>query len=323
MAEYSLNKSETISRLIYLWVFIESGLGGFLHLFHIPVTGWILGGFSIMINVFLAKYSQINFKIMLSAIGIVLLAKFSLSPFSPLGAYIAVLFQGLMAFFIFYLLKINRVSIYVYSIVVMIENAVQKPVMAYFIFGKKLWSSLQELLNSITTIFTNTIISIDLLFSIYLFTYILWAFIIAYIAILLLNSIKNYKLPEDFKFQNQNLHVDTTKKKHKSLNLWVIFILVLGFGSIFFIKQITLYYIVKTIFLIVVFVYILPYLLKIILCFYAKQQHQKITTIVNELPKIKSNFQNSFDYAKKNRGIHRIKEFLFLFFYLNIFYESE
>ena len=47
-------ENNTIFRLTMLWAFAEGGLGGIMHLLHIPMTGFIVGGISIIINVFIA-----------------------------------------------------------------------------------------------------------------------------------------------------------------------------------------------------------------------------------------------------------------------------
>ena len=104
------NKSALL-KLTYFWAFIEAGLGGLLHFLHIPITGFVVGGFAVVLIVLIAKYSNNNSRMIINALGLVLMIKFLLSPYSPYGAYIAVGFQGILAALIFSIGRINSLTI--------------------------------------------------------------------------------------------------------------------------------------------------------------------------------------------------------------------
>ena len=205
-------------RLIYLWAFVESGLGGLMHLFHIPLTGFVVGGFSILINVLLAKYTKIEIRTIFFAIGITLLIKFSFSPQSPPGAYLAVAFQGISAIMIFSIFNLNRVSILFYSIFVMIENAIQKPLVAYLILGetmtKELWKSILHFFPSQEHNEKIILVLAVLYFGIY----ILWAILLGWLSIIISERLESYHLPKDFSLK-LNVFPDS-ESSHSNAKIW-------------------------------------------------------------------------------------------------------
>ena len=81
-----------VERLTVLWALTESGLGGMMHAFRLPFTGLLVGGVAIILIIMLAHYSNNNVQQILKALIIVLIVKISVSPHSPLGAYLAVSF---------------------------------------------------------------------------------------------------------------------------------------------------------------------------------------------------------------------------------------
>src|SRR5678816_3467868 len=106
-----------IQRLTALWAFSESALGGVLHALQVPFTGLIVGGFAIIILTLIAWFAQGDLKKIFTSLLIVLIIKATVSPYTPLPAYIAVSFQGLMAFLLFRLMGINYISILLLSVI--------------------------------------------------------------------------------------------------------------------------------------------------------------------------------------------------------------
>jgi hypothetical protein len=211
-----IKDEKIIVRLTYFWAFVEVALGGFLHLFHLPFTGIIVGAFSIILNVLLAKYSRFDRLLMLKALGIVLAAKFILNPYSPFGAYVAVAFQGVLATFIFPFFGIKRWSILLFSLLTMLENAVQKPLLAFLFFQKEIRIGLEEI--SRKSLFFNDL-TFQILIGIYFFIYIFWSVIIANWAFSFSKKL------EDFELKNTGLEGDffTEKKNRKKSKLGFYF----------------------------------------------------------------------------------------------------
>ena len=133
-----------IHRLIALWALLESGLGGYMHALKIPFTGIVLGGSAVVILSLIAWFSDKPFKSLLRATLLVMLVKFTVSPQTSFAAYIAVGFQGLMAA-LFLSSRLPRfISLLLFFLLTMWESAMQKFILATLIFGKELWTALDE-----------------------------------------------------------------------------------------------------------------------------------------------------------------------------------
>lgn len=126
-------------RLIALWILVESFLGGILHGFKIPVTGLLVGGSAMICIIFIARYFPAKGSI-LKAMLVVASFKLMLSPQSPIAAYIAVFFQGLLG----ELLLRNRwrlVSSLGFGLITMLESAVQRILVLVILYGSHFWEA--------------------------------------------------------------------------------------------------------------------------------------------------------------------------------------
>lgn len=309
-------------RLIYLWAFVESGLGGLMHLFHIPLTGFVVGGFSVVINVLLAKYTKVEIRTMFLAIGITLLIKFSLSPQSPPGAYFAVAFQGISAIMIFFIFNLNRVSILFYSNFVMIENSIQKPLLAYLFLGdtmtKEIWNSILHFFPS----HEHNEKIILLLAVLYFGIYILWAVLVGWLSIIISERLESYHLPKDF---NLKLNVSPdSESSHSNAKIWKttsILLLVIACLIMLYFHLIQLHSLLRIILILAFFGFFLPAMFRLILRHYQKKNKNLLSEVISNLPEIQSKFIQSYKYSKSFNGFRRWKEFVFLVIYLNIVHE--
>lgn len=126
-------------RLIALWILVESVLGGILHGFKIPVTGLLVGGSAMICIIFIGRYFPAKGSI-LKAMLVVASFKLMLSPHSPVAAYIAVFFQGLMG----ELLLRNRwrlVSSMGFGLITMLESAIQRILVLVILYGSHFWEA--------------------------------------------------------------------------------------------------------------------------------------------------------------------------------------
>jgi hypothetical protein len=143
----------TLYRLTLLWAFAESGLGGVLHGLKIPVTGFVLGAFSVVIISLMASFASQPYRDILKATLLVLAIKFAVSPHSPVPAYVAVLFQGVAGACMFQLFKFRMATVLIFSVLVLVESALQKPLVATLIFGNELWQAIDALANQLLVFF--------------------------------------------------------------------------------------------------------------------------------------------------------------------------
>lgn len=312
--------NSTTLRLIYLWAFVESGLGGLMHLFHIPITGFVIGGFSIIINILLAKSSDKNYKILLSGIGLVLLIKFTLSPQSPAGAYVAVAFQGILSIVLFKIFSVNRISILIYSCIVMFENAIQKPLLAYIVGGSKLSNGIVDLTNNF---FHNMEYAQKFLIgfiSLYFLIYFLWGLLISIWAVDFIKKLEGYKLPNDFfenKSYNQTIELENKKSNFYFTVFTIVFFIIL---FLLYLKYENLGYIFKTIALFIFIGILLPYIIRKLLTKYQIKYSSSLAAIISTFPKLKYNCFQSYNSTINLKGLHRWKEFVFLCIYSNVYY---
>jgi hypothetical protein len=231
--EEQKDNSAIILKLIYFWAFIEAGLGGLLHLLRMPFTGFIVGGFAIIINILLAKYGHRQPRVILKALGIALAIKFLLSPHTPYGAYIAVGFQGVLAAYLFYFFGLNRVTIFLFTVIAMAESGIQKPAMAYFIFGNDFWETASASVASTFKISQEKVNSIGVIFfAFYLLLYIVWGFILGIWADKLRKNIENIKLDkiviDNISGQIKN-NAEPNMQRKKRLGIWAAIIFVFVF----------------------------------------------------------------------------------------------
>jgi nucleoside-triphosphatase THEP1 len=314
-------------KLTYLWAFTEAALGGLLHLLHIPITGFVIGGFAVIINTLIAKYADNNYKIFLKIVGIVLAVKFLLSPHTPLGAYIAVAFQGLLAAFIFPIFKLNKVSIATFALLVMIESALQKPLMAFFIFGKTFWNTSITVLADFFRIAPENINTIALLlFTTYLLLYCIWAMLLSYWANYISKNIEKFSIAENSisvarfqvqKTQSNNLQ-KTSRKSVVLLLTWSILLLLL----LLLLAKLDIFYILRTFCLAVLLLFVAPVFIKKHYRFLLQKNNTIVGNIVEAIPKMTLKTQIAWQLTKTYKGIFKIKQFIIYTIWLNVFYEK-
>ena len=322
-----LNQNSVVLRLVYLWAFVEAGLGGLLHLFHIPITGFVIGGFAVIINVLIAKYSNNNQAIFIKALGIVLAVKFFFSPYTPFGAYIAVAFQGLLAALIFPFFKLNKISIFIFTFLVMLESALQKPLMAYFVLGKEFWNTSISMISDFFQISSKNInIATFWLFFAYLLIYFVWAILISYWANYIKKNIETFNLDknkiEKIYFQiEQNTKITTEKKGKKTTFYFLIFAIFLLLTFLFF-EKLSIFYLLKTLLIIGLLFFIAPILIKKHQIFLFRKNSKIIKDIAKAIPDMKLKTQIAWQLAMEYKGLHKIKQFVINTIWLNVFYEK-
>ena len=142
----SQQRINAIQRLTALWAFTESGLGGIMHALQIPFTGLLVGGMAVIMICLIAEFSNHAYKQILKSVIIVLIVKAMAAPFTPVTAYLAVSFQGLLGFALFSLLQVNFFSIILLSTIAMLESAIQKLLVLTIFFGESLLKAVDNMI---------------------------------------------------------------------------------------------------------------------------------------------------------------------------------
>lgn len=223
-----------VQRLTALWAFAESGLGGMLHALQVPITGFVIGGMAIILISLIAFFSENNYKAILKSLLIVLIIKALVSPHTPFPAYIAVGFQGLTGYFLFSLLRINLLSIFLLSVITMVESAVQKLLIVTLFYGESFWKAADSLVDLITSQFgISSVNGGQWIIAIYLLVYFVWGGCIAWMAYKTIKDIFLKKdLPVlDLSFTNEPVLPD---RKKRNMKLWGILAVLLIISVLLF-----------------------------------------------------------------------------------------
>jgi hypothetical protein len=139
-----LKLSPGIKSLIALWAFSESGLGGLLHALKLPLTGITVGSIAVISIALIAWFSNFNKRALFTALSLVLLVKVTVSPHSPWGAYVAVVFQGLMGILLLNSRKYFKISVLIFAVICLLESAVQRILILFLVYGNKFVTSIDQ-----------------------------------------------------------------------------------------------------------------------------------------------------------------------------------
>lgn len=144
--------SRGLARLTALWALAEVGLGGALHALRLPVTGLVVGSTAIVLLVLLAEAARRADRsvrqALLGATAIVLGVKLAASPHSPVGAYVAVAFQGGLAALIVPSLG-RAVGPVALGVIALAESAVQRVLIMTLLFGATFWAALDSFVTQV------------------------------------------------------------------------------------------------------------------------------------------------------------------------------
>jgi hypothetical protein len=314
--------------LTALWAFVESGLGGMLHAFHLPFTGIILGGFSVLIVSLLGHYFEKPFTSIIQATGIVLLIKAAVAPSTSPFAYIAVGFQGVLGAFIFSFFKNNIFANIIYAVLAMIESAIQKLLTLTIFGGKELWLAFDEMCASILKIFgltTDYTVS-----SIVVWTYIglfaIWGIILGYWSYILPTQIEAKK--EKY---NHISPIESSKEKKKN-NKWIfIFAAFIIIAITFFFQSKNswiggLVYIIRTASIVLIWIYLIgPFISKWILQWASNRaSNSSVIEVKNYIPVIQIYVSPLYkEISKTKKGFSKIKEFILGIITISIYPPNE
>ncbi len=320
-------KLQNIDKLIALWALSESGLGGILHAYRVPFSGFFLAAFAIIIIRYIAYLSDDPFKSIINATIIVLIVKAIASPQSPFTAYIAVSFQGVFGAIVFGVIRNQKIATYLTAIICLMETAVQKLLVVWVLFGSSLFIAFDKLTESVLSEFhLHFKSSTTYLVSIYLVIYFLWAIYIGFIANQLPDRVYERFLnlkTQDIDTPFLNIFVKR-KKKDKIKYLGLLFILTLMFAFAILLKsKLILASFYRTVLILAIWILVSP-VLKWLLLKWIKGKgnsfNNEVSHILNLIPKIKSDIKPSLALAKKNaNGLGVYKEFIYNLIAMNIY----
>lgn len=320
-----------IRNLTILWAFNECALGGLMHAFRIPFTGIFVGGFAVILIGLIAEFSKRNSKELVKATLLVVAVKFMVSPQSPIGAYIAVLFQGIFGALIYRVISNFRIASFVFALVAMFESALQKLLTLTILFGKAFWEALNSFLNDIAKVFGSQAENGSYTLAvIYLSVYHLWGLTLGFCLSSLpkkLSETGNQKLHNDLS-QTVNNYVKQegaqNSGRSKKAIYKVLFIVVVMLGILVYNNSSLGYVILRTLAGVIILFFVINPLLKWLLKYVLKKQqlHSQNTVecMINELPRMYALAGGCWQYCKANfKGISRIKQFAFCMLLISLY----
>lgn len=323
-----LDKSAvSIARLTALWAFVEAGLGGVLHAFKIPFTGLLVGGMAVMLITLIAHFSNSKPGKLFKCLLIVLIVKAMVSPHSPLAAYFAVSFQAVLGYVIYGLFKVNMVSVFLFSILSMLESAVQKLIILTLFFGKSFWEALDGLLASIFKQFGMVVNEASIWIAyVYLSIYFLGGILIAFLIHAIIKGLGNM---DGIPPYNRGIKVEDIQenKTSKSGKFIVVGIILFAISTLIFIfsedTKSGLLAVGKSVFytvtvLFIWYAFLNPYLTKLLKRFLkAKRKSYEIEVldILSMIPEFKQMTARAWLLSHNKLGFSRIKRFISILIY--------
>ena len=314
------NSSIVITRLTAIWALSECALGGIMHAMKIPFTGIFVGGLAVICIALIAFHADDIIKEVFKATIIVLMIKAGVSPHTPVPAYIAVSFQGVLGAIIFSLIKNFMSAAPIYGCIAIAESAIQKFLFTTLIFGKSVWVALDIFVKSVLK---DLHLPNDFSFSfwmvtLYILIYAAWGLMLGFFISgmpVVLEEIKNEKLTIE-----KETAVVTEKNKG---NKWLSYLLIMTFITIvFFIDgkiNNVLYIILRSLAVtMMLFVIARPIIVSLI-NYFGKNKKEDFTKVMNLLPEIRSYVKPSFVLAKKSfNGLKRYKYFVLYLIHFSI-----
>jgi hypothetical protein len=334
------NNNGILFRLTALWALNESGLGGLLFALHIPLTGFLVGGFAVVLISLIAYYSHYSARQIIQSTLLVLLVKMLVSPHSPPPAYLAVAFQGFCGALLFGTIRNYKIATFLLAILGLAESALQKVLLLTLVFGTSIWNALNEFFKHIVHSFhlPNDWPFSSYLIIIYVLLHIIWGIIIALFCLRLPDRLASEKeiyfseyLPVLESYNKEEQAKSGTKKRK-----WLQFLFLLVLSAILLcyhiqknesIWNIALLLLRSLAVLFIIFKAIpilVRYLLQKWLAGKPGERKQKAEAIIKHIPLQKSYIAPAYQIARmKYKGLKLLGGFVYTLLLFALYTESE
>jgi hypothetical protein len=242
--KYVSQLNPAIWGLVAFWAFVESFLGGILHALQVPLRGIVLAGaaaaclttIAAVTGGYLGKKPQRAFSIdLLKATLAVMAVKLVLSPQSPLTAYVAMLFQGGVAYLLFGCLPSFRLASILFSVLALVETALQKVLVLYLFFGEDFWKTVSVWVNDLNVQFGFLPLGLRGIVWAYLLLYFLVGLALGYWFGRWPERVKSKKdsLVSAFQQEEQSLRTEAASSRYTNFRFWLFFLFVALVISLF------------------------------------------------------------------------------------------
>lgn len=326
------DKKIAVERLTAFWALCECGLGGFLHLFKIPFTGLIVGGLAIICIACIFLYSSHRKQVFQSLL-MVLCIKLSISPYTPPTAYMAVCFQAVFSYVVYYFFRVNSISFFVVALFSMLQSAIQKLLVVTLFFGYELWRAVDVFCTYVTSqLGLSTHFGSFALITVYLSIYIVGAIIISFVFKEIIYRLNAPKLPVFLVEDKLSQQASEKKATHRRfVKLFLVLIFMVMILSIFSKSSLTIgagiYLIGRTVLVIFIWFYILTPLVRFILkkgtSNLSISIKHEIAAAIQFFPELKQLVQQVWNSTASLKFVKRVYVFLIDFFIALITYKTK
>mgnify|MGYP003398165107 FL=1 len=310
----------SISKLIALWAFSECALGGILHAFQFPFSGLLLAGFAVTIICTIGYTSDKPSQDIMYGTLVAIAVKLALSPHSPVTAYIAVGFQGVLGALFFKFQKHNKLYYILFGSIALFESAIQKVFTLTIIFGNALWNSIDTTANQLAKNLggTEEFQYALLLLIVYSLIYVVWGGIVGSWAYKLPNRIE--KLDRNAVDLYANSNIIYGEKKGRIFGILIIGLLLVTtiyVASLGGTNNDIFWTIVRPFIIITAWYFIFNPLIIFIIRRFINNQSSGILTVVDtikeQIPHLRKITQQVAGYTTANyNGIERIRYFIII-----------
>jgi hypothetical protein len=310
-------------RLIALWVLCEAMLGAIIFTFRIPVSGLVIGSCAITCISLMGWFVPVRGAILKATI-IVAVFKMMLSPQAPPAAYIAVFFQGILGELLFNKRKYFKTACLVLAILALLESALQRILVITIIYGKDLWTGINEFISKLTGTSEVTDYSY----------FIIFCYVVLHLATGVVLGVWTGLLPERIrhmrKFQ-QRYHIEnnstlfvrpaTKRKKNIRVVLLIVWIVLLGLyiqsffriGEPLLPSSLSLRIFIRSVIIVLTWYFLLSPILKQLLHRWLEKKKKEsalqVQRVLDLLPATQGLISQSWQLAGTERGWKKISLF--------------
>lgn len=322
----------SVTKLISLWAFSECAMGGLLHAFKVPFSGIVLASFAVIIILNIGLASPAPVKDILYGTLVALAVKAAVSPHSPVAAYVAVSFQGMLGALIFMQSSRQPAIFLLFGLLALLESALQKVLLITIFYGNPFWEAIDSLVVQLVGYF----VTVDQEWSVTY--YALWIYLLVYSLVGMMAGLWGYKISDWIQhFDNRAIEgytVDrpTVKKKKKKAVRWLFFfiamlILVLYISTLSGGWQKNWWIVMRPVLFIALWYFIghpvMKWLVRRFFSGHSSQLTSVVTDITNQIPLLTSKASIAWRYAADNfSGLRRLRQFIVLLIVLTCAVDS-
>lgn len=330
---HTLNDTEkkiALLRLTALWAFAESGLGGALHAFKIPFTGLIVGGIAMLIITIIASISESIIRDIFKAVIIVVVVKLTISPYTPITAYIAVFFQAILGSLLYRFLQINYISIFIFCTIAMLESALQKILLLFLFYGNNIIDATNIFINFILNQFSIKNINGSFwIVMIYFFIYLIGGILVSILTYKIIST--PFQKTDVQSFYQNKIEIKKKTSSKKAI-IYLVITLIIALTNYFFnTNNSTTLHLINSVvlsFFIITFWYffLTPLVNKYLYYFLKKKEYRyekEIQQILLFLPTLQFGLNDIWKQSQSHKGIRRIKYFIITLIHWVIFYKEQ